>query len=144
VILCADSAKVMEQMQQVYSKFKNKSRPTQKRGVFYSQFTTISERKPVHKNAARATDRLQRLLPGRRLSSIQLRSQVIKDINPEASTFSTRAWDGFESHYNLAIYASGRAFVPDVVDNILCQVNNNYYHIIKCSNLEIELGNLSL
>lgn len=34
----------------------------------------------------------------------------------------TDFWDNLEAHINLPIFASGRAFVPNVVDNLLCQV----------------------
>lgn len=33
-----------------------------------------------------------------------------------------KTWEGGDAHYNFAIYASGRAYVPDIVDNLLCQV----------------------
>ena len=36
---------------------------------------------------------------------------------------SARRWEGGDAHYNFAIYAAGRAYVPDIVDNLLCQVS---------------------
>mmetsp|Transcript_19518 Transcript_19518/g.28071 ORF Transcript_19518/g.28071 Transcript_19518/m.28071 type:complete len:1196 (+) Transcript_19518:99-3686(+) len=106
---------LLDQLRGMYHSSKgSKTDPKMKRGVFFSQYVQHLERQPSFQGNS---SRLLKQLPGRRLSSIQLRNYF----GAETHTGNAKAWDGLDNHNNLAIYAAGRAFVPDVVDNILCQ-----------------------
>lgn len=78
--LIADDDKMLAQMKQDYANWKPKRRSRQTRGVFYSQYKSVlpTERLP-NREALQAAEKLQRMVPGRRLSSIQLRNHSVGD-----------------------------------------------------------------
>ena len=53
---------------------------------------------------------------------------VISIFSLQEAKVAMAAWEGGDAHYNFAIYAAGRAYVPDIVDNLLCQVRQTVKH----------------
>lgn len=81
-----------------------------RQGVFATQFI---------ENKASDSKYQTKLPAGRSRGSVEFK---IDDIEMQrGSTATVKTWEGGDAHYNFAIYAAGRAYVPDIVDNLLCQ-----------------------
>eukprot|EP00602_Paraphysomonas_sp_CaronLab_P008705 CAMPEP_0185036716 /NCGR_PEP_ID=MMETSP1103-20130426/30072_1 /TAXON_ID=36769 /ORGANISM="Paraphysomonas bandaiensis, Strain Caron Lab Isolate" /LENGTH=1063 /DNA_ID=CAMNT_0027574349 /DNA_START=301 /DNA_END=3492 /DNA_ORIENTATION=- len=111
---CTDRDTLLKQLRNMYNSNRSRNDPHVKRGHFFSQYlrnlvaTTTSQS---------SSSELLKAMPGRRLSSVQFRGSI----KTEPRIFGAAEWDGQENYPNFAIYAAGRTFVPDVVDNILTQ-----------------------
>jgi len=79
-------------------------------GVFATQF--------IHNNESDGNKFRGKLPPGRSRGSIEFKAI---DFDLKKVSKPTESWEGGDAHYNFAIYAAGRAYVPDIVDNLLCQ-----------------------
>jgi len=105
---------MLKQLRTVYNSSRSRNDPHIKRGQFFSQYVRNLTPASSRQSSAR---QLLKTMPGRRLSSVQYRSSVKSEI----PIFGSTDWDGQDNYTNFAIYAAGRTFVPDVVDNILTQ-----------------------
>lgn len=87
-----------------------------RKGLFSSQYVTsvdqITSRKEQVQRKSRSTTRV------RSLSFLE----EVKNRKPENQVNSSTADVSSSEYYKLPIYASGRAFVADTVENLLCQV----------------------
>ena len=72
-VLCVlDCDEILRQMRSIYSSSKWRRHPNQRHGVFFSQYVSKVEQNV----SVRQYRKLQKLVPGRRLSSTQLHSEI--------------------------------------------------------------------
>lgn len=108
--------------------------PHQRNGIFSSQYTFNVLEENKDKAFHIKNDKILTSNPGRRASAVVLQA---KKEQPEEISWNKGRWESADAYYTLATYASGKVFVPDIVQNLLCQsffasVTSNFCESIVC------------
>ena len=107
--------------------------PRQSRGTF----TSSKKMSYTSTNMSKSLQTTLKLVPGRRISSLEHKESAKKDSKGTKTNKSKvdNFWTARDTHHLLPVFASGRAFVPSTFDSLLCQSFYSQFTPLLCEKL---------